>query len=43
VKHGGKEERNALAMELQPQWREMMESKYSKVSFPFNIKRTTKC
>ncbi|ORY32253.1 armadillo-type protein [Naematelia encephala] len=30
VKYGGKEERTGVAMELQPQWREMMESKYSK-------------
>lgn len=31
VKNGGKEERLGVAMELEPQWREMMESKYSKV------------
>ena len=31
VKYGGKEERQGIAMELQPQWRAMMESKYSKV------------
>ncbi|EIW69578.1 hypothetical protein TREMEDRAFT_73909 [Tremella mesenterica DSM 1558] len=30
VKHGGKDERLGVAMELQPQWRAMMESKYSK-------------
>ncbi|GMK55421.1 hypothetical protein CspeluHIS016_0204770 [Cutaneotrichosporon spelunceum] len=30
VKYGGKEERLGVAMELQPKWREMMESKYSK-------------
>lgn len=30
VKYGGKEERLGVAMELEPQWREMMESKYSK-------------
>lgn len=30
VKYGGKEERNGVAMELEPQWRQMMESKYSK-------------
>lgn len=34
VKWGGKEERLGVAMELQPQWREMMESKYSKVCSP---------
>ncbi|RSH91237.1 pumilio domain member 6 [Saitozyma podzolica] len=30
VKYGGKEERLGVAMELRPQWRAMMESKYSK-------------
>ncbi|KAL7422168.1 Pumilio y domain member 6 [Cryptotrichosporon argae] len=30
VKYGGKEERLGVATELQPQWRAMMESKYSK-------------
>lgn len=30
VKYGGKEERNGLAHELDGQYREMMESKYSK-------------
>ncbi|KAK4684513.1 pumilio homology domain family member 6, partial [Tremellales sp. Uapishka_1] len=30
IKYGGKEERLGVAMELQPQWRAMMESKYSK-------------
>ncbi|WWD15825.1 hypothetical protein CI109_100249 [Kwoniella shandongensis] len=30
VKFGGKEERLGVAMELEPQWRAMMESKYSK-------------
>ncbi|ORX39750.1 armadillo-type protein [Kockovaella imperatae] len=30
VKYGGKEERLGVAMELEPQWRAMMESKYSK-------------
>lgn len=30
MKYGGKEERLGVAMELQPQWRAMMESKYSK-------------
>ncbi|OCF39876.1 pumilio domain-containing protein [Kwoniella heveanensis CBS 569] len=30
VKHGGKEERTGVAMELEPQWKAMMESKYSK-------------
>ncbi|WVQ77987.1 hypothetical protein IAT38_000068 [Cryptococcus sp. DSM 104549] len=30
VKHGGKEERLGVAMELEPQWKAMMESKYSK-------------
>ncbi|KLT41976.1 ARM repeat-containing protein [Cutaneotrichosporon oleaginosum] len=30
VKYGGKDERLGVAMELQPKWREMMESKYSK-------------
>lgn len=30
VKHGGKEERLGVAMELRPQWRQMMESKYAK-------------
>jgi pumilio family protein 6 len=32
VKYGGKEERLGVALELKPQWRAMMESKYSKVS-----------
>ncbi|OXC69851.1 hypothetical protein AYX13_01618 [Cryptococcus neoformans] len=30
VKYGGKEERLGVAMELEPQWKAMMESKYSK-------------
>ncbi|WVN85230.1 uncharacterized protein L203_100375 [Cryptococcus depauperatus CBS 7841] len=30
VKYGGKEERLGIAMELEPQWKAMMESKYSK-------------
>ncbi|KAE8538083.1 hypothetical protein D1P53_006150 [Cryptococcus gattii VGV] len=30
VKYGGKEERLGVAMELEPQWKSMMESKYSK-------------
>jgi hypothetical protein len=32
VKYGGKEERLGVAMELEPQWKTMMESKYSKAS-----------
>ncbi|WVW83234.1 hypothetical protein I302_105253 [Kwoniella bestiolae CBS 10118] len=30
VKFGGKEERTGVAMELEPRWKDMMESKYSK-------------
>ncbi|WVR05080.1 hypothetical protein IAU60_002092 [Kwoniella sp. DSM 27419] len=30
VKYGGKEERNGIAMELEPRWKDMMESQYSK-------------
>ncbi|WWC85370.1 uncharacterized protein L201_000233 [Kwoniella dendrophila CBS 6074] len=30
IKFGGKEERTGVAMELEPRWKDMMESKYSK-------------
>lgn len=32
VKHGGKEERNGIAIELDGLYKQMLESKYSKVS-----------